>query len=204
MSFFPISCKAFRSIPSYLHQLEVQWWISSFILQTSCLEDVNLQITRFRLCKIKWLKVFNPWSPASWARSRSSTNPAFYTDFSPLLDFSGSVGFDTWRIYVPLFWATCRLFSIFLLFWILERFWSLGIITLFTPVLLRHLGGVIFVWFFLLLCSTLCPFVTKKGGVIWTGIVFLTGQVIFVPEWPKGEFVSLWLATFWLENITYV
>jgi hypothetical protein len=33
----------------------------------------------------------------------------------------------------------------------------------------------------------------KKRGVIfiWTGIVFLTGQVIFVPEWPKGEFVSL-------------
>jgi hypothetical protein len=25
----------------------------------------------------------------------------------------------------------------------------------------------------------------------WTGIVFLTGQVIFVPEWPKREFVSL-------------
>jgi len=26
--------------------------------------------------------------------------------------------------------------------------------------------------------------------LIWTGIVFLTGQVIFVPEWPKGEFIS--------------
>jgi hypothetical protein len=26
---------------------------------------------------------------------------------------------------------------------------------------------------------------------------FQTGQVIFVPEWPKGEFVRLWLATFW-------
>jgi len=25
--------------------------------------------------------------------------------------------------FVPLFWATCRLFSIFLLFWILERFY---------------------------------------------------------------------------------
>jgi hypothetical protein len=32
--------------------------------------------------------------------------------------------------------------------------------------------------------------------LIWTGIVFLTGQVIFVPEWPKGEFVSFVLATF--------
>lgn len=32
------------------------------------------------------------------------------------------------------------------------------------PVLLRHLGGVIFVWFFFLLCFNLCPFVTKKKG----------------------------------------
>jgi hypothetical protein len=33
----------------------------------------------------------------------------------------------------------------------------------------------------------------KKGEyfLIWTGIVFLTGQVIFVPEWPKGEFVGV-------------
>jgi hypothetical protein len=44
--------------PSYLYQLELQWWISLFILQTSCLEDVNLQITSFRLWKIKRLKVF--------------------------------------------------------------------------------------------------------------------------------------------------
>jgi len=58
MSFSPCSCRAFRSIPSDLYQLEVQWWISSFILQTSSLEDVNLRITSFRLCKIKRLKVF--------------------------------------------------------------------------------------------------------------------------------------------------
>jgi predicted membrane channel-forming protein YqfA (hemolysin III family) len=47
--------------------------------------------------------------------------------------------------------------------------------------------------FFSLLCFTLCPFVTKTESnfFIWTGIVFLTGQVIFVPEWPNGEFVSL-------------
>jgi hypothetical protein len=47
---------------------------------------------------------------------------------------------------------------------------------------------------FLILYFTLCPFETKRGSIfffIWTGIVFLTGQVIFVPEWPKGEFVSL-------------
>jgi hypothetical protein len=121
-AFSPSSCKAFRSIPSDLYQLEVQWWISSFILHTSCLEDVNLRITSFKLCKIKRLKVFSPWFPASWTRTRSSTNPSFYMDFSYLLDFSGSARFDTWRIFVPLFWATCRLFSIFLLFWILEPF----------------------------------------------------------------------------------
>jgi len=121
-AFFPSSCRAFRSIPSDLYQLEVQWWISSFILQTSCLEDVNLRITSFRLCKIKRLKVFSPWFPAFGARGRSSTNPALNTVCSLLLDFSGSVGFGTWRIFVPLFWATCRLFSSFLLFRILEFF----------------------------------------------------------------------------------
>jgi hypothetical protein len=30
-AFSPSSCRAFGSIPSYLYQLEVQWWISSFI-----------------------------------------------------------------------------------------------------------------------------------------------------------------------------
>jgi hypothetical protein len=71
-------------------------------------------------------------------------------------------GFGTWRIFfVPLFWATCRLFSSFLLIWILESFLSVDIITLFTLVLLRPLGGVILFQ----LCSflTLCPFVTKRG-----------------------------------------
>jgi hypothetical protein len=45
---------------------------------------------------------------------------------------------------------------------------------------------------FIITCFTLCPFVTKMGSnfFIWTGIVFLTGQVTFVPEWPNGEFVS--------------
>jgi hypothetical protein len=57
------------------------------------------------------------------ARSRSSTNPSFCTDFSPSLAFNGLAGFGTWRIFVPLFWATCRLFSIIpIFFWILERF----------------------------------------------------------------------------------
>jgi hypothetical protein len=55
---------------------------------------------------------------------------------------------------------------------------------------------------FLLLCFTLCE---KKGGVIFIsgpGMYFQTGQVIFVPEWPKGEFVSI-LASFcvWTKSL---
>jgi hypothetical protein len=57
-AFSPSSCRAFRSIPLALHQFEVQLWLSSVILQTSCLEDVNLRITSFRLCKINRLKNF--------------------------------------------------------------------------------------------------------------------------------------------------
>jgi hypothetical protein len=47
----------------------------------------------------------------------------------------------------------------------------------------------------------------KKGDqfLIWTGIVFLTGQVIFVPEWPKGEFASFCVGLILcLDKITYV
>jgi hypothetical protein len=78
-----------------------------------------------------------------------------------------------------------------------RKFMSVDIITLFTQVLLRPLGGVIVVWFFSLLCFTLCPFVTKRGSNFWfgPGMYFQTGQVIFVPEWPKGVFVSI-LASF--------
>jgi len=85
------------------------------------------------------------------------------------VQFPKVLGFDTWRIFVPLCWATCRLFSILLLLWILESFLSVDIITLFTLVLLRHWGGVIVVWFFSLLCFTLCPFVTKRGSNFWFG-----------------------------------
>jgi hypothetical protein len=57
-------------------------------------------------------------------------------------------------------------------------------ITLFTLVLLRPIGGVIFVVVYF--CYYILPFVPllQKGGVIfiWVGIVFLTGQVIFVLE----------------------
>jgi hypothetical protein len=45
---------------------------------------------------------------------------------------------------------------------------------------------------------TLCPFVTKRGSIFFVfgpRMYFQTGQVFFVPEFPKGEFVSIlcWL-----------
>jgi hypothetical protein len=53
-------------------------------------------------------------------------------------------------------------------------------ITVFTRVLLIPLGGVIGgVLQLLLLCFTLCPFVTKKGSNFYfgPGMYFQTGQV---------------------------
>jgi len=48
-----------------------------------------------------------------------------------------------------------------------------------------------FCLWFLLLCL---PFflLRQKWGVLFLdrGFIFLTGQVIFVTEWPNGEFVS--------------
>jgi len=54
---------------------------------------------------------------------------------------------------------------------------------------------------FLTTLFTLCHFETKIRSIFIFGSVFVcfTGQVIFVPEWPKEEFVSL-LATFCWQN----
>jgi len=61
-------------------------------------------------------------------------------------------------------------------------------------VLLRPLGGEIFISVdcFITL-FTICPFVTKMGSNFYfgPGMYFQAGQVIFIPEWPKGEFVSI-------------
>jgi hypothetical protein len=56
------------------------------------------------------------------------------------VQFPKVLGFDTWRIYVPLFWATCRLFSIFLLLWILESF-CLWILLLCLPLYFWDIEG---------------------------------------------------------------
>jgi len=72
-------------------------------------------------------------------------------------------------------------------------------------VLLRPLGGVIFISVGCFITPfTLYPFVTKRESNFYfgPGMYFQTGQVIFVPEWPKGEFVSI-LAVFcvWTKSL---
>jgi hypothetical protein len=56
------------------------------------------------------------------------------------VQFPKVLGFDTWRIYVPLFRATCRLFSILLLFWILESFCQ-WILLLYLPLYFWDIEG---------------------------------------------------------------
>jgi len=138
----------------------------------------------------KWgaWRFFSPWFLASWARSRSSTNPTFYTDFSPLLDFSGSTGFGTWTIFVHLFWATCRFFSIFQLFWMLERFCLWILYTLFTLVLLRHQGGVFYYCGPSILYLPFVPLRQKGGVYVWfgLGLYFFIWSSDFCPRMAKG------------------
>jgi hypothetical protein len=118
--------------------LFLQIFLSFQLFSVKHPDGLGLEFERMRSCQLLVWKVdhsdallsgfpkssdwrfFSPWLLASWARSRSSTNPAFCTAFSQLLDFSGSTGFGTRRI----FWVTCRLISIFILFWILEPFLS--------------------------------------------------------------------------------
>jgi hypothetical protein len=95
--------------------------------------------------------------------SRSSTNPAFCTDFSSLLDFSGSAGFSTWRIFVPLFWATCRLFSIIPIVLDFRMFLFVIFYTLFALVLLRHEGGILWLRFSYFILSFVL--LRQKGGL---------------------------------------
>jgi hypothetical protein len=40
---------------------------------------------------------------------------------------------------------------------------------------------------------TICHFETKRGSIFCfgSGMFFQTGQVFFVQEWPKEEFVSI-------------
>jgi hypothetical protein len=159
--------------------------------------------------------VFSLWYPASRARSQSRTNLALCTDLSPSLGFSGSTGFGTWRILVPLsvscftnFWlfgprANSSLLS--LLFLDFRTFCLWILYTLFTLVLLRHQGGVFYNSGFSILCL---PFVLlrQKDGVF----LFLDRECIFkLVKWflsQNGQMESLLvlLATFCWQNHYYV
>jgi len=44
---------------------------------------------------------------------------------------------------------------------------------------------------------TLCHCVTKRVSVFWTRNMFLNRSNVFVPEWPKGEFVRI---LYWLHS----
>jgi hypothetical protein len=46
-------------------------------------------------------------------------------------------------------------------------------------------------WFFSNIMFTICPFETKRVSIFGPGMYFQTGEVIFVTEWPKEEFVSI-------------
>jgi hypothetical protein len=82
-----------------------------------------------------------------------------------------------------------QLFQSMLVYFLLCLLNSWTNITLFTLVLLRPLGGVIFIYsWFLLHCFTLCPFVTKGGSNFysWTGNVFPNRSSDFCPIMAKG------------------
>jgi len=61
------------------------------------------------------------------------------------------------------------------------------------PLLLFLLFWILVIVVFSYTLFTLCPFETEMGSIFCFGprMYFQTGQVFFVPEWPKGEFVSI-------------
>jgi hypothetical protein len=132
--------------PSDLHQSEVQWWISSFILQTSCLEDVNLRITRFRLWKIKSLE----------------------DKVVQILPFvlgglfcCSLVGHLQTLLYFPFVLDYRTFFPVDFMYYVYP-----------CPVETSR-GSILLLWSIYTL-FTHCPFETKRGSIclIWFGIVF--------------------------------
>jgi hypothetical protein len=81
-------------------------------------------------------------------------------------------------------------------------------ITLFTRVLLRPLGGVIFILLYLDFITLFYPLSlcdkTGRNFQFGPGMYFQTGQVFFVPEWPKGEFVSFIGLILCMDKNTYL
>jgi hypothetical protein len=65
-----------------------------------------------------------------------------------LLDFNGSTGFGTWRIFCSSLLGHLQTLLYFPIVLDSITFLSTDIITLFTLVLLRHVGGVIFCFYY--------------------------------------------------------
>jgi hypothetical protein len=65
-----------------------------------------------------------------------------------LLDFSGLVGFGTWRIFGSSLLGHLQTLLYFPIILDFRTFLSVDIVTLFTLVLLRYLGGVIFRFYY--------------------------------------------------------
>jgi hypothetical protein len=83
-------------------------------------------------------------------------------------------------------------------------FFSVNIITLFTLVLLRHQGGV---FYYCGPCHTLIYPLSlrdQKGEymLVLDRECIFNRSSIFVPEWPKGEFVSILIGCILLTKIT--
>jgi len=93
------------------------------------------------------------------------------------------------------------MFPYFVLFFLVKL---MDFITVFTRVLLIPLGGVIGgVLQLLLLCFTLCPFVTKKGSNFYfgPGMYFQTGQVFLSYNGQKGSLLGCdWLHSVWTKS----
>jgi hypothetical protein len=60
------------------------------------------------------------------------------------------------------------------------------------------------VWFFSLLCFTLCPFVTKKGSnfYFWTGNVFPNrSSDFFFQNGQRGSLLVFWPHSVWTKSL---
>jgi hypothetical protein len=157
--------------PAHTEPSVASFFISAPVLQTSWLEDFNLRMINFRLCILKWLKVFTLWifgfrsKKPKWLKFRSMCGTLSVTWCQRTSEI--------WSIEVFAFHL--RLYELLLGHFI---------------IILVVLDLVLFVCGFFYSVYPL-SFWDKNGEYyFWIGFVFLTSQVIFVPEWPKREFVS--------------
>jgi len=130
--------------------------------------------------------------------------PARYPGLSPVpSSFSWWWGLSIFYSFFGVFcWFILRQFLLLFLFWIFVNFYNSIFYLFCLPLSFWDIKGEYFIAGFYTI-FTLCPFETKIGSIFCFGreCIFKTSQVIFVPEWPKGEFVSLcWLHSVWQNH----